>query len=125
MGDSNKSSSSPDITLNLDEDSKKFNTNQSVEFHHLLAKLLFAAKQNRPDTCTTVSLLTTGGVEPDNYYWEKLVHLIKYLMGTWKLSLNLSANGNGILNRWIGRSFAVHTNTREEDLPSSVKQNRS
>jgi hypothetical protein len=41
-----------------------------------------------------------------------MVHLMKYIRGTKKLPLILSAKGSGILKWWIDASFAVHPNMR-------------
>ena len=97
-----KSSSAPDIIFKVNEDCKKLNTKQSVEFHHLVEKILFPTKQAKPDTCTAVSLLTTILREPDNKDWANLVHLMKYNRGESNLPLTLSANGSGILKICIG-----------------------
>ena len=79
-------------------------------FHRLVAKILLATKRARPDTCTTISFLTTRVREPDNDYWDKLVHIMKYIIGTMNLPLILSANGGVIVKWWIDGSFAVHPN---------------
>ena len=80
---------------------KKISTERSVEFHHLLKKILFATKRARPDTCTTIPFLTTRVREPDNDEWANLVHLMKYIRITRNLPLILSANGSSILQWWI------------------------
>ena len=51
----------------------------------------------RPDTCNAVSFLAMRVREPENYYWAKLVHLIKYIRVTSNFPLILSSNGSGIL----------------------------
>jgi hypothetical protein len=77
-----------------------------------VAKTLYATKRARPDTCTAIAFLTTRVREPDSNDWTKLVHLMKYVRGTRKLPLILSASGSGILKWWIDGSFAVHPNMR-------------
>ena len=37
--------------------------------------------------------------EPENYYWEKLVHIMKYIRSTSNFPLILSYNGSKIL-KW-------------------------
>ena len=81
-----------------------------MEFHYLLAKMLLATKPARPDTCTTISFLAMRVREPNNEYWAKLVHLMKYIRGTRNLPLILSANGSVILKIVYYGSFAVHPN---------------
>ena len=53
-GGSTKTISALDIILKVDEDCKKINAKQAVEFHHLATKTLFANKQARPDTRTAI-----------------------------------------------------------------------
>jgi hypothetical protein len=77
-----------------------------------VVKTLYATKRARPDTCTAIAFLTTRVRGPDTDDWKKLGHLMKYLRGTRKLPLILSANGSGILKWWVDASFAVHPNMR-------------
>ena len=53
------------------------NAKQAVESHHLVAKIVFASKQAKPDTCTSISFLATRVREPDNKNWSNLVHIEK------------------------------------------------
>jgi hypothetical protein len=107
-----KTSAAPANLFKIDEDCEKLDTKRSTEFHNLVAKTLYATKRARPDTCTAVAFLTTRVRGPDKDDWAKLAHMIKYLRGTKKLPLILSANGSGILKWWIDASFAVHPNMR-------------
>ena len=77
-----------------------------------MAKILFATKRARPDTCTEISLLTMRVIEPDNDYWAKLVHLIKYIVGIRNPPLILSDNRSGTTKWWIDGSLGVHPNMR-------------
>ena len=76
----------------------------------MVEKIIFSTKQARPETCTAISFLVTRVREPENDNWAKLVHIKKYIRGTRKLPLILSANGSGILKWWIDGSFTVHPN---------------
>ena len=49
---------------------------------------------------------------PDTDDWKKLVHLMKYLRGTRRLALILSADGSGILKWWVDAAFSVYPNMR-------------
>ena len=62
-----------------------------------MAKILFATKKDRPNTCTIVSFLTTLVIEPDNYNWSRVVHLMKYVRSTRNIPLILGAKGIGII----------------------------
>jgi hypothetical protein len=107
-----KSSAAPNNLFTVDEDCKKIPAEKAVEFHNLVAKTLYATKRARPDTCTAVAFLTTRVREPDEDDWAKLIHLMRYLRGTMKLPLILSADGSHILKWWIDAAFAVHPNMR-------------
>ena len=107
-----KSSAAPSNLFTVDEDTKDLAPNQAVEFHNLVAKTLYATKRARPDTCTAIAFLTTRVRAPNKDDWTKLVHLMKYLRGTRKLPLTLSADNTGVLKWWVDASFAVHPNMR-------------
>ena len=49
---------------------------------------------------------------PDLDNWDKLVHMMRYIRGTRKLPLILSANRSSILKWWVYALFAVHPNMR-------------
>jgi hypothetical protein len=84
-----------------------------VEFHNLVAKTLYATKRARPDTCTAIAFLSTRVQEPDKDDLEKLVHMMRYIRGSRKMPLILSANGShDILKWWVDSSFALHPNLR-------------
>jgi len=107
-----KTSAAPVNLFRVDEDCNKLVSNKAIEFHNIVAKTLYATKHARPDTCTAIAFLTTRvrGLDTDD--WKKLVHLMKYLRGTQRLALILSADGSGILKWWIDAAFGVHPNMR-------------
>ena len=41
-----------------------------------------------------------------------MVHMMRYIRGTHKLLIILSANGSGILKWWVDALFDVHLNIR-------------
>ena len=79
---SNNSSASPAIIFKVNKDCKKCNTKQALEFHHLVAKILFDTKRAIPDTCTAILFLTTIVREHSNENWAKFFHIMKYIRGT-------------------------------------------
>jgi hypothetical protein len=111
-GGGTKSSAAPSNLFTVNEDCVKISGEKAVEFHNLVAKTLYATKRARPDTCTAIAFLTTRVQEPDKADWKKLVHLMRYLRGSRKMPLILSANGSHILKWWVDASFAVHPNLR-------------
>ena len=109
-GAGTKSSAAPDDLFKINEDCEKLNTGKAIEFHNLITKMLYATKRAHPNTCTSIAFLMTHVHGPDLDDWKKLVHLMKYIRGTCKLPLILSANGSGILKWWVDASFTVHPN---------------
>ena len=83
-----------------------------MAFHNLVVNTLYAAKRERPDTCTSILFLTMKVRKPDEDDWDKLVWLVRYLTGTWTLPLILSANGSAILKCWVDAYFSVHPKMR-------------
>ena len=81
-----------------------------AEFHNLAAKNLYNTKRAITDTCTAIVFITTRVRAPDEEDWDKLVHLMRYIRGTRKLSMALSSNRSGILKWWVDVSFEVHPN---------------
>jgi hypothetical protein len=111
-GAGTKSSAAPDNLFTVNEDCEKIPPEKIVQFHNLVAKTLYATKRARPDTCTSIAFLTTRVRAPDKDDWKKLIHLMRYIRGTRRLPLILSADGGGILKWWVDASFAVHPNLR-------------
>jgi hypothetical protein len=111
-GGGTKTSAAPDSIFKVDEICEKLKQDKAVEFHNLVAKTLYSTKRSRPDTCTSITFLTTRVRAPDKDNWNKLVHLMRYIRGTHTMPLILSANGSGILKWWVDVSFAVHPNMR-------------
>jgi hypothetical protein len=108
-GGGTETSTVPDSLFKVDESCEKLKQDKAVEFHNLVAKILYSTKQARPDTCTAIPFLTTRVRAPDKD-WNTLVRLMIYIRGTRTMPLILSANGSGILKWWVDASFAVHPN---------------
>jgi len=77
-------------------------------FHSIIAKLLFLAKQGRPDILLAVSFLTTRVKKPDSDDWKKMIRVLGYLKGTLDLDLNISCDELSSLTWYIDGSYAVH-----------------
>jgi hypothetical protein len=111
-GGGTKTSAAPADLFKIDEDCTKLAPKRAKEFHNIVAKMLYATKRARPDTCTSIAFLTTRVREPDYDDWAKLTHLIQYVRATKLLPLILSASGTGIVKWWVDGSFAIHPNMR-------------
>eukprot|EP00978_Attheya_sp_CCMP212_P044901 scaffold326348_cov39-Attheya_sp.AAC.1 len=77
-------------------------------FHTMVAKGLFLCKRARPDIQPTIAVLCTRVKDPNEADWSKLVRLMKYLNGTKKLRLTLSAGNIRCIKWYVDASFAVH-----------------
>ena len=62
-----------------DPDSPKLDKEMREDFHTFAARGLFAAKRGRPDTGTSVSVLTTRVRAPSTDDWGKLVRYMQYV----------------------------------------------
>jgi len=106
-----KISATPKDLFVVDDGSPKLDEKRAIAFHNIIAKVLFATKRARPDTCTSITFLMTRVREPDKDDWRKMCHLMMYLRGTITLALILCATvGLGILKWWVDASFCVHPN---------------
>jgi Reverse transcriptase (RNA-dependent DNA polymerase) len=88
------------------------NEDQSIKFHHYVAKLLFLCKQAHPDIQTAVAFLSTRVKEPDMHDYKKLARVMWYLQGTIDLSLVLEADNVTTIKWWVDGAFGVHPDLR-------------
>ena len=77
-------------------------------FHTYVAKGLFACKRARPDIHTAITGLCTRVKSPTESDWEHLLRLMKYLNGTKKHKLVLSADDLQVIKWYVDAAFAVH-----------------
>ena len=78
------------------------------EFHTMTARGLFLTKRARPDIQQTIAVLCTRVQNSNESDWKKLVRLMKYLNGSKRKHLTLSANNLKIIKWYVDASFAVH-----------------
>jgi hypothetical protein len=78
----------------------------------LAAKGLFACKRAQPDIHTTIAVLSTRVKKPNEDDWKKLNRLLKYINGTRKDKLILSADELHIIKWYVNAAFAVHPDFR-------------
>ena len=78
----------------------------------MTARLLFAAKQARPDIQVAVAYLCTRVQEPTEDDYLKLARVIRYLRTTVHLLLVIGWNNTGELLWSINALVAVHSNMR-------------
>ena len=93
-----------------DTESPRLDKEMREDFHHFTARGLFAAKRARPDTATSVSVLTTRVRSPSVDDWAKLVRYVQYVKRTWQDVLTLCADLLHVIKWFVDASFAVHPN---------------
>ena len=81
-------------------------------FHRLVAKGLFLCKRSRPDIHLVITVLATRVRAPTTSDWNKLVRLMRYLLGTREMVLTLSADNLHTIKWYVDASFAVHPDFR-------------
>jgi hypothetical protein len=90
------------------ENAEKLDSEQAILFHHLVAKLLYLCKRNRPDLQLAVAFLTTRVQTPDADDYKKLGRCLTYLNETSGLDLMLALDSMNVIQWWVDASFAVH-----------------
>ncbi len=87
---------------------KKLPKERAEAYHTMVAKGLFLCKRARPDVQPTIAVLCTRVKDPNEADWGKLVRLMKYLNGTTRFRLTLSAENLHLIKWYVDASFAVH-----------------
>ena len=87
---------------------KKLDKKRAEAFHTTAAQALFMGKRVRPDIQQAILVLCTRVKEPNESDWQKLIRLMKYLNGTRKKYLTLSADDLRVIKWYVDASFAVH-----------------
>jgi hypothetical protein len=83
-------------------------------FHTTVAKLLYAAVRVRPDILLPVIFLSSRVTKATREDSKKLKRVIKYLYGTWDLSMTLGPDKEGVLKilMFADSSFGVHPDAK-------------
>jgi hypothetical protein len=87
---------------------RKLPTERAEACHMMVAKGLFLCKCTRPDIQPMIAVLCTRVKDLNEADWGKLVRLMKYLNGTKKKRLTLSAGNLRCIKWYVDASFAVH-----------------
>jgi hypothetical protein len=88
--------------------SEELDTDRDAEFHTFVAKGLFACKRARPDIHPTIAVLSTCVQKPNEEDWKRLHRLLRYINGTRKDKLILSADDLHVIKWYVDCAFAVH-----------------
>ena len=81
---------------------------RAKEFHTFVAKALFACKRARPDIHTATIAMTTRVNNPKEDDWKRLTRMMRYINGTLKDKMILSADDLHVLKWHVDSAFAVH-----------------
>ena len=66
-----------DNLFKVRDDQPKLDEQKAQVFHTFTAKALFSTKRARLDIYTSVAFLTTRVICPDEYDWNKLLHMMR------------------------------------------------
>ena len=93
-------------------DSNELNEEKSELFHHIVAKLLFVAKQARLDIDLAISFLCTRVSCSTDEDWEKLGRVLGYIKRTIEMPRIIGTNNMQTMHTWVDASYATHDNMR-------------
>ena len=87
---------------------EKLSKEETINFHHVTANLLYLAKRAIPDLQLGAALLWARVKGPDKYDWNKLIRFMKYIRSTIGLPLILGIGDTNTLCWYVDASFGVH-----------------
>ena len=105
---------SDDHLFKVRDDQPKLDEQKSQVFHTFTVKALFATKRARLHINMSVAFLTTRVICPDKDDWNKLLRMMRYLLGTKELPLILSADSTNIVKWRVDRSYGIHPYARSQ-----------
>jgi hypothetical protein len=95
-------------TFTVDDKAMALVEEERKVFHSTSAKLLYLAKQARPDILTVVSFLCTGVQGATTEDQSKLARVLGYLKGTQDCTLLLRTQGECVVRAYVDAAFALH-----------------
>jgi hypothetical protein len=96
----------------LNHESTTLTEVQRKIFHNTTAKLLYLAKQARPDILTVTSFLCTRVKAPTEEDLQKLKHTLGYLCATQQATLVLKPTKPMQVETYIDAAFAAHDDSK-------------
>jgi hypothetical protein len=91
-------------------ESKDLDIKRAESFHTFIAKGLFACKCARPDIHPKIAVLCTRVKKPNEDDWRKLNCLLKYIDGSRKDKLILSADDLHVIKWYVNAAFTIYPN---------------
>ena len=88
--------------------SKPLNKNKAELFHKTVDRGLFLCKINKSDIHPTIAFLCPRAKQTNQGDWNKLLRLMKYLVGTQELCIILKADKKSCLKCYLDAAFVVH-----------------
>ena len=89
-------------------DGEPLDAEKREQFHTTVAQGLFVCKRARPDIHPTIAVLCTRVREPNQSDWKKLIQLLRFLKGSVRDVLTLSAENLRVIKWYIDSAFGVH-----------------
>ena len=74
--------------------------------------MLYASKRVRIDIDLAISFLCTRVASPTVGDRDKLIRVMSYLKGTWKMKRIMGMNRPDYIQTWIDTSYAIHRDMR-------------
>ena len=100
------------FNIGIEQDAVASKDDLSIDFHSLVAKLMYIAKRTRPDILTAISYLATRVQSPIGRDRTKLRRVLSYLSDTQERSLTLRCGPDVQLAAYVDASYNVHPDCR-------------
>ena len=83
-GDFSTSAATPEseFLLKINNNTEKLKDRQRQYFHRTITRNLFRTKRARPEIHTAITYLSIRVIDTRTDYWNKLRHMMMYLLGT-------------------------------------------
>jgi hypothetical protein len=88
--------------------------NDTLIFHHTVAKILWAAMRACPDVLTALSFLTCCVKAPGQDDMKKLMRLLSYIRETINLPLTIGMDDSNKIRWWVDASFGTRFEMRSQ-----------
>jgi hypothetical protein len=98
--------------FDINDSSPRLDRELSVEFHTIVAKLLFLVRKVRPNMMPPIAFLTTRVQALTEEDWSKLQRVLKYLNGSKTLGIILRPDIDMTLNGYFDASYSGHADAK-------------
>lgn len=96
--------------LNVDQESPRLAKKDADYFYRMMARLLFASRQARPDIQVATKFLCIRIKDPTEKDYKKLARVMKYLRNIIHLPLLINCDESGMVIWSVDAASVVHDN---------------